>query len=238
MKALASARFDWEQSLRDLSRALPSDVYLSSLKGSLGGGGAGGSGLRTAIGSPALELSGCTRNHPPSPRSCRACATSRASPASASPSPRRPPWPPARRSTGPCGNKAPPSFEVVVFFEKATVDSALADATGVGRRAAAGRRPDGRRRRQARRRPPPSPLPPPKPREARPRDPQKHDPARRGGRCRRGGCVLDARPHAQARRGCRDRQADRGRSRPSSPRPRPRWPPTSRPARATRPTTR
>ena len=63
VKALASARFDWEQSLRDLSRALPSDVYLSSLKGSLGGGGAAGGGLRTSIGSPALELSGCTRNH-------------------------------------------------------------------------------------------------------------------------------------------------------------------------------
>ena len=53
MQALASARFDWEQSLRDLSRALPSDVYLSSLKGTVGGGACagGGSGLRGAIGS-------------------------------------------------------------------------------------------------------------------------------------------------------------------------------------------
>ena len=133
VKALASARFDWEQSLRDLSRALPSDVYLSSLKGSLGGGGAAGGGLRTSIGSPALELSGCTRNH-------TAVATlmsrlrnvqgvtrvslaksEKASVAGAG----------AGTETGPCGNKAPPSFEVVVFFEKATVDSALADATGV-----------------------------------------------------------------------------------------------------------
>ena len=64
VQALASARFDWEQSLRDLSRALPSNVYLSSLKGTVGGGGAGGSGIRSAIGSPAIELSGCTKSQP------------------------------------------------------------------------------------------------------------------------------------------------------------------------------
>ena len=65
VQALASARFDWEQSLRDLSRALPSNVYLSSLKGSVGGGAGGGSGLRSSIGGvPALELSGCTRSQP------------------------------------------------------------------------------------------------------------------------------------------------------------------------------
>ena len=64
VQALASARFDWEQSLRDLSRALPSNVYLSSLKGAVGGGAGGGSGIRSSIGSPALELSGCTRSQP------------------------------------------------------------------------------------------------------------------------------------------------------------------------------
>ena len=41
-------------------------------------------------------------------------------------------------TTGPCGNNSPPTFEVVVFFEKATVDSALADATGVAATPAAG----------------------------------------------------------------------------------------------------
>ena len=67
VQALASARFDWEQSLRDLSRALPSDVYVSSLKGTVGGGASGGcgSGLRGAIGAaPAIELSGCTKSQP------------------------------------------------------------------------------------------------------------------------------------------------------------------------------
>ena len=65
VQALASARFDWEQSMRDLSRALPSNVYLSSLKGTVGGNagtGGSGSGLRSAIGTaPAIELAGCTK---------------------------------------------------------------------------------------------------------------------------------------------------------------------------------
>ena len=67
MQALASARFDWEQSLRDLSRALPGDVYLNSLKGTVGGDSSGGSGsgIRGAIGgAPAIELSGCTKSQP------------------------------------------------------------------------------------------------------------------------------------------------------------------------------
>ena len=39
-------------------------------------------------------------------------------------------WPPRPGQTvGPCGKGSPPSFELVVFFEKATVGAALADAT-------------------------------------------------------------------------------------------------------------
>ena len=40
---------------------------------------------------------------------------------------------PAAASTteaGPCGKGSPPKFEIVVFFEKATVGTALADVTG------------------------------------------------------------------------------------------------------------
>jgi hypothetical protein len=33
-------------------------------------------------------------------------------------------------AVGPCGKGSPPSFELVVFFEKATVGAALADVTG------------------------------------------------------------------------------------------------------------
>jgi len=142
VQALASARFDWEQSLRDLSRALPSNVNLSSLKGTVGSGAAaGGSGIRTSIGSPAIELSGCTRSQPAvatlmsrlrnvqgvtrvslskSEKLAAAAATG------------------GGATTGPCGNDSPPSFEVVVFFEKATVGSALADVTGEVAEAAPG----------------------------------------------------------------------------------------------------
>jgi len=55
VKDLAASRFDWEQALRDLSRAVPADVTIGSFKGDLGGtaaaagGGAGGSGIRGAI---------------------------------------------------------------------------------------------------------------------------------------------------------------------------------------------
>ena len=33
---LANSRFDWEQALRDLSRAVPADVTIASFKGDLG----------------------------------------------------------------------------------------------------------------------------------------------------------------------------------------------------------
>jgi hypothetical protein len=35
----------------------------------------------------------------------------------------------AGQTVGPCGKGSPPSFDLVVFFEKATVGAALADAT-------------------------------------------------------------------------------------------------------------
>jgi len=60
---LATQRFDWEQSLRDLSRALPADVTLSQLNGSLSSAtstGGGSSSLRSALDVPAIELQGCT----------------------------------------------------------------------------------------------------------------------------------------------------------------------------------
>jgi Tfp pilus assembly protein PilN len=139
VQALASARFDWEQSLRDLSRALPSNVHLSSLKGSVSGGAGGGSGIRSAIGSPAIELAGCTRSQPAvatlmsrlrNVQGVTRVSLAKSEKASAAGS--------GPATTGPCGKGSPPSFEVVVFFEKATVGEALATATGEGTEPAAG----------------------------------------------------------------------------------------------------
>jgi Tfp pilus assembly protein PilN len=66
--ALAASRFDWERVMGELSRALPSNVWLTSLVGTVapgvsveGTGSAGGTGsLRGAVPSPAIELVGCT----------------------------------------------------------------------------------------------------------------------------------------------------------------------------------
>src|SRR4051812_13153988 len=140
VQALASARFDWEQSFRDLSRALPKDVYLSSLTGTVGGGASsgGGSGIRSALSSPAIELSGCTKTQPSVARlmsrlrnvqgvtrvSLSKSEKSDAAAANGGGSAT------GGTTVGPCGKGSPPSFEVVVFFEKATVADALATATG------------------------------------------------------------------------------------------------------------
>ena len=131
VQALAGARFDWEQSLRDLSRALPGDVYLSSVKGDVGGtaSSGGGSGLRSAISAPAIELAGCTRSQPAvatlmsrlrNVQGVTRVSLSKSEKADVAD---------ASGEVGPCGNNSPPSFEVVVFFEKATVGAALADVT-------------------------------------------------------------------------------------------------------------
>jgi Tfp pilus assembly protein PilN len=129
VQALASARFDWEQALRDLSRALPSNVYLSALKGDVGSGSGGSSGIRSAIAAPAIELSGCTRSQPAvASLMSRLRNIQGVTRVSLSKSEKSDVAGTADQ-TGPCGKGSPPSFELVVFFEKATVGAALADVT-------------------------------------------------------------------------------------------------------------
>jgi Tfp pilus assembly protein PilN len=71
VRSLADSRFDWERVMGELSKVLPSDVWLTSLSASASSatsaastGGASGaessSGLRGAIAGPALEISGCS----------------------------------------------------------------------------------------------------------------------------------------------------------------------------------
>jgi Tfp pilus assembly protein PilN len=140
--ALAGARFDWEQALRDLSRAMPSNVSLSALTGSVGGGSpGGGSGLRSAISAPAIELSGCTKSQPAvatlMSRLRNVQGVTRVS-LSKSEKAAAPVTQAGGAAGGPCGKGSPPSFEMVVFFEKATVGAALADATGAATAAKTG----------------------------------------------------------------------------------------------------
>lgn len=68
VSSLADSRFDWERVMRELSKILPSDVWLTTLNASASaeagesagssGGGSGG-GMRSSIAGPALEISGC-----------------------------------------------------------------------------------------------------------------------------------------------------------------------------------
>lgn len=132
VQALAGSRFDWEQALRDLSRALPSNVYVSSLTGSVGTGVAGASGIRSAIPSPAIELAGCTRSQPAvaalmsrlrNIQGVTRVSLSKSDKADDTGSA-------AGAIVGPCGNGSPPSFDVVIFFEKSTVGADLSAVTG------------------------------------------------------------------------------------------------------------
>jgi Tfp pilus assembly protein PilN len=131
VQALAMARFDWEQALRDLSRAMPKEVYLSSLDGSI----SGGSAIRGAINSPAIELKGCTKSQPAvatlMSRMRNVEGVTRVSLAKSD------------KDSGavgaggvgsgtvnPCGKGAPPSFEIVIFFERSKVAQVLTGVTG------------------------------------------------------------------------------------------------------------
>jgi Tfp pilus assembly protein PilN len=57
VRDLATSRFDWEQVLRDLSRAIPADVALKDITGDLSQS-TGGS-VRGAVAAPAITLHGC-----------------------------------------------------------------------------------------------------------------------------------------------------------------------------------
>jgi Tfp pilus assembly protein PilN len=67
---LADSRFDWERVMRELAQALPGDVWLTSLTGTVApgvnlegaSGGAATGSLRSALPLPAVEMVGCTES--------------------------------------------------------------------------------------------------------------------------------------------------------------------------------
>ena len=135
IQALANSRFDWEQSLRDLSKAMPRNVRLSSLSGDVGAAGAasGASGIRSAISAPAINLKGCTTSQPAvATMMSRLRNVDGVTRVSLQKSEK--PETKAADATGAtalCGKGDKPNFELVVFFEGAAADVALAaSATG------------------------------------------------------------------------------------------------------------
>jgi Tfp pilus assembly protein PilN len=126
---LAAQRFDWEQVLTDISRAIPADVTLSKLAGDVSAdAGAGTSGnLRSAITAPAVTLDGCApgqtqvarlmarlRDVDGVTRVTLSKSDKQKVSASATGTDAR-----ATRNAMPCGSGLRPSFELVIFFENA-----------------------------------------------------------------------------------------------------------------------
>jgi Tfp pilus assembly protein PilN len=146
VRDLAAARFDWEQALRDISRAVPADVTLTDLTGSVSSESGGGSSMRSSIASPAVELKGCTSSN-------RGVATllarlktvdgvTRVSlgksersevDATASVGGATAAGPPAG-----CGKGRPPAFEIVLFFELDKTPATIQDVTVTSAAPAAG----------------------------------------------------------------------------------------------------
>jgi Tfp pilus assembly protein PilN len=64
VRSLATSRFDWGHALHELARTIPSNAWLTSLKGTVTPGisidGGGTDPLRGSLPNPALEVVGCT----------------------------------------------------------------------------------------------------------------------------------------------------------------------------------
>jgi Tfp pilus assembly protein PilN len=124
VRGLAAARFDWEQALRDLSRAVPAEVKLQNLTGDMGLPGtesSGGDPLRGSIQAPAITVTGCAPDQPAvaamMARLRAVDGVTRVSLSKSVKSETAGPVTAGAESVGPCGRKSPPSFSAVVFFE-------------------------------------------------------------------------------------------------------------------------
>jgi Tfp pilus assembly protein PilN len=142
VRDLAGSRFDWEQTLRDLSRAIPADVTLSQLSGDIAAGsGGGGSALRGAISAPAITIQGCTTGQTQVARlmarlhdidgvtrvSLSSSTAEKVEAAEGGDAAQA-----AQRNAMPCGVGKRPRFEIVMFFEKDAAAVAATPTTASG----------------------------------------------------------------------------------------------------------
>ena len=127
VRSLAGARFDWERALHDLSRALPEDAALMEMSGTVNpnaGGSGAGSTLRAAIPAPALTLKGCVSDQTGVARVMSRLrniqgvtrVTLATSDKDVTPKPTGDTQGPL--TTPYCGKGNPPTFDLVVFFER------------------------------------------------------------------------------------------------------------------------
>jgi Tfp pilus assembly protein PilN len=141
VRDIAGSRFDWEQALRDLSRAIPADVTLKSLNGDISTtAGGSSSSLRGAISAPAITIQGCAAGQTSVARlmarlrdidgvtrvSLSKSASEKVENSGTVGSATE------RRNAMPCGTGKRPAFEMVMFFEKATAAVAATPTTSTG----------------------------------------------------------------------------------------------------------
>jgi Tfp pilus assembly protein PilN len=131
VRGLAAARFDWDQALRDLSRAMPGDVKLQSLTGDMGLPGTSGSAgdpLRGSISAPAISLGGCATSQPSVARMlARLRAVDGVTRVSLSKS-EKGDASSVSTTVSACAGDNPPNFSAVVFFERSAALEAFAPA--------------------------------------------------------------------------------------------------------------
>ena len=144
VKDLAGSRFDWEQTLRDLARAVPADITLKSLTGDITtDAGGGGSTLRTAIAAPAITIQGCApqqrevgrlmaRLHDIDGVTRVSLSKSAAELVDARNTSDSGVSELDRRNASPCGTGKRPNFEMVMFFEKDAAAVATTPTTSTG----------------------------------------------------------------------------------------------------------
>jgi Tfp pilus assembly protein PilN len=141
VRDLAGSRFDWEQALRDLSRAVPADISLTELNGDISdGAGGGGSTLRSALKAPAVTLKGCAPGQTQVARlmarlrdvdgvtrvSLSSSASEKIDGQESAATERE------QRISQPCGVGKRPKFEIVLFFEKAAAAVGTTPTTSTG----------------------------------------------------------------------------------------------------------
>jgi Tfp pilus assembly protein PilN len=131
VRDLAGSRFDWAQSLGDIARAIPSNVTLKTLVGDTSAGSGGSDGaLRGAIASPAITLTGCATGQTDVARlmarlhdvdGVTRVSLSKSDKSDVSSGTAASGSALSRRNAAPCGAGNHPTFELVAFFEHASV---------------------------------------------------------------------------------------------------------------------
>ena len=141
VRDLAGSRFDWEQTLRDLSRAIPQDVSLRQLSGDIAtdAGGQGGS-LRSAISAPAITHhrlragpdAGRSPDGAPARHRRRDARLALQVHGRGDRVLRHDGTATERRNAQPCGTGKRPAFDVIMFFEGEAAKVGVTPVTATG----------------------------------------------------------------------------------------------------------